>query len=61
MPYTLENYLDDMISEMECEKCEVNPAQLPHTCPLNDEGIHDDPDFRCTCCVECTRKCREDV
>ena len=37
-----------------------NPAGKSHTCPYREE-IHNDHNYTCECCKECTRECAMDI
>lgn len=43
-----------------CERCGVNDATEPHSCPYKAD-INDDPDTLCTCCSECANECAMDI
>lgn len=47
-------------SSGKCSKCEVNDAQLEHTCPYSEE-INDDSDSLCDCCSDCEYQCCMDI
>jgi len=39
-----------------CQSCNVNKSYAYHACPLK-EDIHDDKEYQCNCCAECTQNC----
>jgi len=42
-----------------CERCGVNEATEPHTCPYDFE-INGDETL-CTCCEQCRQLCADDI
>lgn len=43
-----------------CPTCDKNPATEPHVCPFAQD-VHNDSEYECTCCDECTHECAMDI
>jgi len=42
-----------------CTSCEKHFANMPHSCPMQEE-LYDD-DSVCDCCDNCTGECRDSI
>ena len=40
--------------------CKNQQSKTEHECPFQIE-IHEDKEFRCRCCDDCTDTCRDDI
>lgn len=43
-----------------CQKCNINSAEEPHTCPYKKD-IHNDQETLCNCCESCQDECADDI
>lgn len=59
--------MPEEVPEGKCQKCKVNDAKAPHTCPYDEEMQTEeernagDKLTLCNCCSNCEGECSDDV
>lgn len=43
-----------------CQRCHKEDANPLHKCPFQQD-VHNDEEFQCNCCEECTYQCALDI